>query len=64
MAPAVAPETGLAVATAGAAPSGQAEKLKDILSSAGLDVRYVAWRKRSGDDVPVDFALFVGPKPW
>ena len=64
MAPAVAPETGLAVATTGAAPSGQAEKLKDILSSAGLDVRYVAWRKRSGDDVPVDFALFVGPKPW
>jgi hypothetical protein len=64
MAPAAAPETGLAVATAGAAPSGQAEKLKDIISSAGLDIRHVRWGKPPGDDVPVDFALFVGPKPW
>ena len=64
MAPAAAPETGLTIATAGAAPSGQAEKLKDIISSAGLDVRHVRWSKPAGDDVPVDFALFVGPKPW
>jgi hypothetical protein len=64
MAPATAPETGLAVATAGAAPSGQAEKLKDIISSAGLDIRHVRWSKPPGDDVPADFALFVGPKPW
>jgi hypothetical protein len=64
MAPAAAPETGLAVASAGAAPSGQAEKLKDVISSAGLDIRHVRWSKPPGDDVPVDFALFVGPKPW
>ena len=64
MAPAVAPETGLAVASAGSAPSEQAEKLKDIISSAGLDIRHVRWSKPPGDDVPVDFALFVGPKPW
>ena len=64
MAPAVAPETGLAVATTGAAPSGQAEKLKDVISSAGLDIRHVRWSKPPGDDAPVDFALFVGPKPW
>jgi hypothetical protein len=63
-APTVSPETGLAVATASATPSEQAEKLKDILSSAGLDVRYSPWTKPPGDDVPVDFALFVGPKPW
>jgi hypothetical protein len=64
LAPAAAPETGLAVASAGVAPSGQAEKLKDVISSAGLDVRHVRWSKPPGDDVPVDFALFVGPKPW
>jgi hypothetical protein len=64
MAPTVAPETGLAVGAAGAAPSEQAEKLKDILSSAGLDIRSVSWAKPPGDDAPVDFALFVGPKPW
>jgi hypothetical protein len=64
MAPAVAPETSLAVGAAGAAPSQQAEKLKDILSSAGLDIRSVSWAKPPGDDAPVDFALFVGPKPW
>jgi hypothetical protein len=64
MAPAAAPETGLAVASAGSAPSEQAEKLKDIISSAGLDIRHVRWSKPPGDDAPVDFALFVGPKPW
>ena len=64
MAPAAAPETGLAVASAGAASSGQAEKLKDVISSAGLDIRHVRWSKPPGDDAPVDFALFVGPKPW
>jgi hypothetical protein len=64
MAPAVAPETGLAVGAAGAAPSEQAEKLKDILASAGLDIRSVSWAKPPGDDAPVEFALFVGPKPW
>ena len=64
LAPAIAPDVGLAVGTAGATPSEQAEKLKDILSSAGLDVRFVPWSKPAGDDVPVDFALFVGPKPW
>ena len=58
MAPAAAPETGLAVASAGAAPSGQAEKLKDVISSAGLDIRHVRWSKPPGDDVPVDFALW------
>ena len=63
-APAVSPEVGLAVGTATATPSEQAQKLKDILSSAGLDVRFVPWTKLSGDDAPVDFALFVGPKPW
>ena len=63
-APAVSPDTGLAVGTATATPSEQAEKLKDILSSAGLDVRYSPWAKLPGDDVPVDFALFIGPKPW
>jgi len=64
VAPAVSSEVGLMVGTATATPSEQAEKLKDILSSAGLDVRYSAWAKLPGDDVPVDFALFVGPKPW
>ncbi len=63
-APAVSPEVGLAVGTISATPSEQAEKLKDMLSSAGLDVRYAAWRKLPGDDAAVDFALFVGPKPW
>jgi len=63
-APAVAPDVGLAVGLLGATPSEQAEKLKDILSSAGLDVRYASWRKLPGDDAVVDFALFVGPKPW
>jgi hypothetical protein len=57
-------DTGLVVGTTTATPSEQAEKLKDILSSAGLDVRYSSWAKLPGDDVPVDFALFVGPKPW
>jgi hypothetical protein len=57
-------DTGLVVGTVTATPSEQAEKLKDILSSAGLDVRYASWAKLPGDDVPVDFALFVGPKPW
>jgi hypothetical protein len=57
-------DAGLVVGTATATPSEQAEKLKDILSSAGLDVRTSSWVKLPGDDVPVDFALFVGPKPW
>jgi hypothetical protein len=58
-------DTGLVVASATAAPSEQAEKLKDILSSAGLDVRTASWAKSPGDALlPVDFALFVGPKPW
>jgi hypothetical protein len=57
-------ETGLVVGTATAAPSEQAERLKEILSSAGLDVRTSSWARPPGDDVPVDFALFVGPKPW
>jgi hypothetical protein len=58
-------DTGLVVASATAAPSEQAEKLKDILSSAGLDVRAASWAKSPADALlPVDFALFVGPKPW
>jgi hypothetical protein len=58
-------DTGLVVASATAAPSEQAEKLKDILSSAGLDVRTASWAKSPADALlPVDFALFVGPKPW
>jgi hypothetical protein len=57
-------DIGLVVATTTATPSEQAEKLKDILSSAGLDVRYASWAKSPGDALPVDFALFVGPKPW
>jgi hypothetical protein len=57
-------EVGLVVGTATATPSEQAEKLKDILSSAGLDVRSSSWAKVPGDDITVDFALFVGPKPW
>ena len=61
---AISPDVGLAVGTASATPSEQAEKLKDILSSAGLDVRFVPWTKPAGDDAPVDFALFVGSKPW
>jgi hypothetical protein len=60
----ISSDTGLVVGTVTATPSEQAEKLKDILSSAGLDVRYASWVKLRGDDVPVDFALFVGPKPW
>ena len=63
-APAVSPEVGVAVGTATATPSEQAQKLKDILSSAGLDVRFAPWTKLPADDAPVDFALFVGPKPW
>jgi len=57
-------DTGLAVGISGANPSEQAERLKDILSSAGLDVRYSSWAKRASDDTPVDFALFVGPRQW
>jgi hypothetical protein len=57
-------DIGLVVATTTATPSEQAEKLKDILASAGLDVRYASWAKPPGDTLPVDFALFVGPKPW
>jgi hypothetical protein len=57
-------DTGLAIGISGANPSEQAERLKDILSSAGLDVRYSSWAKRTGDDAPVDFALFVGPRQW
>jgi len=57
-------ELGLVVATATATPSEQAEKLKEILASAGLDVRLSPWERRGRDDGPVDFALFVGPKPW
>ena len=57
-------EVGLAVGVAGATPSEQAEKLKDILSSAGLDVRYAPWAKPFRDEAPVDFALLVGPQPW
>jgi hypothetical protein len=64
VAPTISSETGLVVGTASATASEQAEKLKDILSSAGLDVRASSWAKLPGDDVPVDFALFVGPKPW
>jgi hypothetical protein len=63
-APSASAEVGLAIGIAGPTPSEQAERLKDILSSAGLDVRYAPWTKRPGDDVPVDFALLVGPKPW
>ncbi len=59
-----ASEIGLVVATATATPSEQAEKLKDILASAGLDVRVSPWEKPARDEAPVDFALFVGPKPW
>jgi hypothetical protein len=60
----VSSDTGLVVGTTTATPSEQAERLKEILSSAGLDVRYSSWARPPGDDVPVDFALFVGPKPW
>jgi hypothetical protein len=60
----ISSDTGLVVGTATATPSEQAERLKEILSSAGLDVRYSSWAKLPGDDVPVDFALLVGPKPW
>jgi len=57
-------DVGLVVGTTTATPSEQAERLKEILSSAGLDVRTSSWARPPGDDVPVDFALFVGPKPW
>jgi hypothetical protein len=60
----ISSDTGLVVGTTTATPSEQAERLKEILSSAGLDVRYSSWAKPPGDDAPVDFALFVGPKPW
>lgn len=57
-------EVGLAVASSTTPPSEQAEKLKDILASAGLEVRFSAWSKSARDEAPVDFALFVGPKQW
>jgi hypothetical protein len=59
-----AADTGLVVATQTATPSEPAERLKEILSSAGLEVRYARWARPAVDDAPVDFALFVGPKPW
>ena len=60
----ISSDTGLVVGTTTATPSEQAERLKEILSSAGLDVRSSSWAKLPGDDAPADFALFVGPKPW
>jgi hypothetical protein len=46
-------------------PSDEAKKFKDLLTSAGLEVHYTAWTKMPGiDDAPVDFDLFIGPKPW
>ena len=46
-------------------PSDEARKFMDILRSAGLQVHYTLWTKVTGlDDSPVDFDLFIGPKPW
>jgi hypothetical protein len=57
-------DVGLMIGISTASPSEQAQKLREILSAAGLEVRFIAWPKSRHDDVPVDFALFVGPKPW
>jgi hypothetical protein len=47
-------------------PSADAKRLTDVLQQAHLSSHFTWWAKQqpSIDDAPVDYDLFIGPKPW
>jgi hypothetical protein len=46
-------------------PTAEAKRFADLLQQAGISTHYTAWqRDGNSDKVPVDFDLYVGPKPW
>jgi hypothetical protein len=46
-------------------PSSEAKRFADLLHQAGISTHFTPWqRDGNADRVPVDFDLYVGPKPW
>jgi hypothetical protein len=61
-----APDVGLMIGIADISkPTPEAKKFAELLKDAGIETHYTLWvRLNSADNAPVNFDLFVGPKPW
>jgi hypothetical protein len=61
------PDVGLMVGiTTFPTPSPEAQKFKNALADAGLDVHFTQWvsQPETVGNTQIDYDLYVGPKPW
>jgi hypothetical protein len=46
-------------------PSPEAKRYADLLQQANIPTHFTWWQRDGNSDrAPVDFDLYVGPKPW